>query len=213
MSAIFDISLSIGPDLVVWPGNPAPSLRPVMRCAAGQSSNVSELRLGTHTGTHVDPPSHFIDGGAGADELSLETLIGAASVLDLRAVSRSIGPEDLARAGLANGATRVLLKTTNSERWRERGRAFSEDFVSLSPEGAQWLVARGVRLVGVDFLSVEAFGAPGHPTHHTLLGAGVVILEGLDLSAVPSGEFTLVCLPLKLEGGDGSPARAVLLRD
>jgi arylformamidase len=212
MPTIIDISLSIGPDLIVWPGNPPPSVIPTSRIAQGGGSNVSEIRLGSHTGTHIDPPFHFLDEGATAEQLPLDRLVGTTDVLDLTSVARSIGPDDLAAAGLKPGARRVLFKTRNSLLWREQLAEFPTDYVSLSPDGARWLVDHGIWLVGTDFLSIEAYGAAGHPTHHVLLRAGVVIVEGLDLSGVEAGEYTLVCLPLKVVGGDGSPARAILLR-
>jgi arylformamidase len=197
----------------VWPGNPPPHVIPTSRIAQGGSSNVSEIRLGSHTGTHVDPPFHFLEQGATADQLSLDVLVGRAQVLDLGTVERSIGAAELATAKLEQGAERVLLRTRNSMRWRDHVSAFPTDYVSLAPDGARWLVERGVRLVGIDFLSVEAYGASGHPTHHVLLEAGVIIVEGLDLSSVEAGVYTLVCLPLKVLGADGGPARAILLRD
>lgn len=211
MSSIIDISLPIGPDLVVWPGNPAPRVRPTARLARGGTSNVSEICLGSHTGTHVDPPFHTLDDGATADQLPLDALVGAVEVLDLTGVADSIGPAHLEGALPARAVDRVLFKTRNSMRWHAALPAFSPDYVSLSLEGARWIVERGIRLVGTDFLSIEAHGAPGHPTHGALLRAGIVIVEGLDLSSVSAGGYTLVCLPLKIVGADGAPARAVLL--
>lgn len=213
MPSIIDVSVTIGPELIVWPGNPPPHVIPTSRVAEGGSSNVSEIRLGSHTGTHVDPPFHFLEHGTTVDQLSLDVLVGKAQVLDLTSVARSIGPAELAAAKLEQGTERVLFRTRNSMRWRGHANEFPREYVSLSPDGARWLVERGVRLVGTDFLSIEAYGASGHPTHHVLLGAGVIIVEGLDLSSVDAGEYTLVCLPLKVLGADGGPARAVLLRD
>lgn len=211
MTSIIDISLPIGPELLVWPGNPAPRMRPTSRLADGGSSNVSELCLGTHTGTHIDPPFHTLANGATTDQVPLDALIGPAEVLDLTAVADVIRPADLSAAMPARAVERVLLRTRNSMRWRAAPRPFSPDYVALSAAGAEWLVARGVRLVGTDFLSIEPHGATGRPTHGALLGAGVVIVEGLDLSSVDAGSYTLVCLPLRLLGADGAPARAVLL--
>jgi len=212
VSAVIDISVAVHAGLATYPGNPTPSLTPVLRVGAGDSSNVSELRLGTHSGTHVDPPAHFFDGAPAADALALDVLVGPATVLDLTPVARAITPADLHAAGLPAGAERLLLRTRNSARWREPGAPFDAGYVSLSPEAARLLVERGVRLVGIDALSIEAFGAEGRPTHRTLLGAGVVIVEGLDLTDAPAGDYLLACLPLKLAGADGAPARAVLLR-
>jgi arylformamidase len=134
-------------------------------------------------------------------------------VADVRGVRGALRAKDLDALSLPAGVTRVLLKTDNSELWRHAKPAFPEDYVSLSPEGAQWMLDRGVRLVGTDFLSIEAYKAPGHPTHHTLLAAGAVIVEGLDLSRVEPGRFTFTCLPLRVIDGDGAPARAILTRD
>ncbi|HET7457976.1 MAG TPA: cyclase family protein [Gemmatimonadaceae bacterium] len=209
---IIDISVALHPGLAPFPRNPPFGVTPVLRIAAGDSSNVSELRIGTHAGTHVDPPSHFFDGAPAADALALDALVGPATVLDLTGVERAITPADLDAAGLAPHAVRVLLRTRNSARWREPDAPFATDYVSLAPEAARLLVERGVRLVGIDALSIEGFGAPGRPTHHALLSAGVIVVEGLDLSAAPAGDYFLACLPLKLIGADGAPARAVLLR-
>jgi arylformamidase len=206
-----DVSLPIGPDLLVWPGNPGVAITPTSRISRGDSSNVSEVRLGSHTGTHVDPPSHFLDGGTTAQDLPLDVMMGAATVADLRGVAGPIGPGELAGLSLPEDVTRLLLRTDNSALWATGPQAFPAEYVSLSPDGARWLVDHGIRLIGIDFLSIEVRGAPGHPTHRTLLEEGVVILEGLDLSGVEPGAYTLVCFPLKIVGGDGAPTRAVLL--
>jgi arylformamidase len=210
VTRVIDVSLEIGPDLLIWPGNPGVVIRPTSRISRGGSSNVSEIRLGSHTGTHVDPPYHFIDDGATVDDLPLDVLIGDVLVADLRGIADPIGRDQLDGLSLIDGTTRLLLRTDNSRFWAE-ARAFPDGYVSLSSDGARWVVERGLRLIGIDFLSIEARGAPGHPTHRTLLEAGVVILEGLDLSRVEPGEYTLVCFPIKIADGDGAPTRAVLL--
>lgn len=196
--------------MLLWPGDPPVVVEPAARISRGDVANLSDLRLGSHTGTHIDPPFHFLEHGATVDRLPLEALIGEAVVVEIPRSTGDIDPADLERAGI-EGATRVLFKTGNSALWGRPGVAFPDDYVALTPEGAQWLIDRGVRLVGVDFLSVERFDAPGHPTHRALLGAGVVIVEGLDLSGVAPGRYGLACLPIRLAGGDGAPARAVLL--
>lgn len=213
MPTILDVSLPVAPGMLVWPGDPPVAVEGAARLAAGDPANVSALRLGSHTGTHVDPPAHFLDGGRGVDELPLDVLVGEAVVADLTGVPGPLGPDELGRLDLPAGTTRLLLKTDNSRRWHEVASAasFPDRYVAVSATGARWLVDRGVRLVGIDFLSIEERDAPGHPTHVTLLSAGVVIVEGLDLSAVAPGGYTLACLPLKLAGGDGAPARVVLL--
>ncbi len=192
--------------MVVWPGNPAVSLEPVLSLARGDAANVSRLTLGTHTGTHVDAPRHFLPGGADAASLPLEVLVGECEVWDLTGVDSLIEPRHLAGRSLPR---RLLFKTRNSELWR-RGEPFRRDFVSVGEAAARMLAEGGVALVGVDYLSVEAFGSREHATHRTLLAAGVVILEGLNLAEVVPGNYRLACLPLPLAGADGAPARAVL---
>ena len=211
MTRLIDVSLEVGPDLLVWPGNPGVTITPTSRISRGDTSNVSEIRLGSHTGTHVDPPFHFLDDGTTAEDLPLDVMMGESTVADLRGTPGPIGPAELAGLSLREETTRLLLRTDNSALWTADLHAFPEEYVSLSPEGARWLVDHGIGLVGIDFLSIEVRGAPGHPTHRTLLEAGVVILEGLNLSQVEPGEYTLVCFPLKIAGGDGAPTRAVLL--
>lgn len=213
MTRFIDISVGIGSGLITWPGDPPVEVRATSRLARGDAANVSELRLGTHTGTHVDPPVHFIDGAASVDRLALNVLVGEAVVADFRGLRGEIGPAELEARDLPPGTARVLLATDNSEIWRRRPPEFPSEYVSLSPEGARWVVARGIRLVGIDFLSIEKRASPDHPTHRALLEAGVVIVEGLDLSDVEPGRYTLVCLPLKVLGGDGAPARAILTRE
>jgi arylformamidase len=208
---LLDVSLGIGSELMTWPGDPGIAVEPSARLSRGDPANVSELRLGTHTGTHVDPPYHFIDGEITVDRLPLDLFHGEAVVADLTGVDGKIGPPELDTLSLPEDVTRLLLKTRNSELWARGVSAFPERYVSLAVEGAQWVVERGIRLVGIDFLSVEADGPPDFPVHRTLLGGGAIIVEGLDLSAVVPGTYTFVCLPLKVLGGDGAPARAALI--
>lgn len=212
MTKIIDVSVEINADMIVWPGDPAVAVEPTRRLSKGDSANVSRLTLGSHTGTHVDPPFHFLEGGKTADLLPLDALVGEAVVADLRKTEDSIGPSDLEALDLPAGVQRLLLKTRNSSIWHGAAR-FPEHYVAVSPEGAKWAVQRGIRLVGTDFLSVERRKTPGHPTHNILLQAGVVIVEGLDLSEAEPGTYRLVCLPLKISGGDGAPARAILIQD
>jgi arylformamidase len=192
---IIDISLPIGPDTPVWPGDPPVLVEPVARVAAGDPADVSRLQLGTHTGTHVDPPAHFLPGGVTVDELPLDVLIGPAFVADLTGG----GPIDAGRlaAAVPAGTTRLLLRTGGTHG-------------ALTAAGARWLVESGVRLVGADTLSLEPT-SEDYPVHHELLGAGVIIVEGLDLSRAAAGPYQLVCLPLRITAGDGAPARAVLM--
>jgi arylformamidase len=204
---LLDVSLRLSARLPTYPGNPPWECLPVKRVARGDSSNVSALHLGTHTGTHVDAPRHFFDAGPGVDELPLEVLVGPARVVHLPGVP-AVGAAELAPLDLA-GVTRLLIRTDNSALW-EKGSEFTPGFVYLAEDGARLLASRGIRLIGVDYLSVERFKAPGAPTHHALLGAGIVVIEGLDLSAAAPGDYELMCLPLKVAGGDGAPARVVL---
>lgn len=204
---IHDITVALAADLPVYPGDPGIEIRPVMSLAAGDVCGVSQLSFGTHTGTHVDPPAHFVAGGATLDELPLEVLIGRARVVDVGEVpvidAATIDKLDL------DGITRVLFRTRNSRRWPASG-AFHEDFVYIEPEAARRLVARGVRLVGIDYLSVEKFNFTSPDTHYALLRHNVIIIEGLNLSVITPGDYELICLPLKLKDGDGGPARVVL---
>ena len=186
------------------------ALLPVAQIAQGAPLNLSRLEMGSHTGTHIDAPSHFIPGGATAEQLSLEVFIGPAQVVEM-ACQGGISVADLQEAAIPADTRRLLLKTSNSRLWAQR--EFSPDYTYLLPEAAAWIVERGIRLVGIDYLSVERFGSADFATHITLLSNGVLILEGLDLGAVSPGRYTLVCLPMKLVGGDGAPARTVLLED
>ena len=211
MGRIVDISIGISEDLLTWPGDPAVSVERTSRISAGGSANVSLLGLGTHTGTHVDPPVHFIEGADPIDRVPLEVLVGPALVVDLTSAS-AIGPAELDALSLPQGTERLLCKTRNSEMWTRDRVSFPDNYVAVTPDGARWIVDRGLRLVGVDFLSVEKDGPPDYPVHHALLGGGTIIVEGLDLSRVEPGPYTLYCLPVRILGGDGGPARAVLIR-
>jgi arylformamidase len=191
-----------------YPGNPEFEVQPVKRIAEGASSNVSRLVMGTHTGTHVDAPRHFFDDGTGVDALSLDLLVGRARVVE---ISRrgGIGAEELAAAGLREDL-RVLLKTPNSALWN--GTGFHQDYTYVNEEGARYLVAQGVKVVGVDYLSVEQYKKAGAPAHRALLSQGVIIIEGLNLSEAEPGMYEMYCLPLRVAGGDGAPARVILKR-
>lgn len=206
MRPLIDVSVTLRSRMPIYEGDPGVEIALARSIERGDPANVSCLRLGAHTGTHVDAPRHFIPDGAGADELALEPCIGPCVVADATGVPAA-GPIDAAcidSLGLRPGTERVLLKTPNSRLW-ERD-AFAGEFARLDGSGARALVARGVRLVGLDYLSVGDAAA-----HVALLGAGVLVVEGLDLRAVDPGSYVLVCLPLKIAGSDGAPARAVLL--
>lgn len=203
-----DVSVPLAAGIPAYPGNPEFELQPVKRIAEGGSSNISRLVMGTHTGTHVDAPKHFFDDAAAVDRLALDLLIGRARVVDVPKRG-GITAGDLAAAGLREDL-RVLLRTPNSALWN--GTAFKSDYTHLTEDGARYLVDQGVKVVGIDYLSVEQFKKPGAPAHHTLLSEGVVIIEGLNLSEADAGMYELYCLPLRIAGADGAPARVVLKR-
>ena len=184
-------------------------VREIRSMSGGAESNVSQLNCNVHSGTHVDAPSHYIPDGRPVDQTPLDVLIGPASVRDLPDVDQ-ISASVLAGLNLPSDIQRLLIRTRNSALWAEQESEFVETYVALAPDAARWIVESGIRLVGVDYLSVEIFGQPEPLTHRILLGAGVVIVEGLDLHQVVPGEYQLACLPLKLIGADGAPARAIL---
>jgi arylformamidase len=207
---LLDVSVPLMPGLTTYPGNPEFEISPVNRLAAGDSANNSRLTMGTHTGTHVDAPRHFLDDRPGVDALPLDLLIGRARVIDMPHRG-PITAAHLESAGLREDL-RVLLRTPNSAFWNDPRHAFHSEYTYVAEDGAKFLVDQGVKVVGVDYLSVEKFHTPGHPAHHALLGAGVVIIEGLNLSDADPGQYEMYCLPLRIEGADGSPARVVLKR-
>ncbi len=204
----YDITLTISPDMPVWPGDTPPRLTRTGSIAQGGSSNTSEICMSVHTGTHVDAPDHFLDNGHTIEKLSLETMVGRAYVLHLPDVD-VITAAVLSQAEIPPRTRRLLFKTRNSEYWARGEKKFQTDFVALSVDAAELLVDRNVKLIGVDYLSVAPY-TKGAAVHQILLKAGVVVVEGLDLSRVSQGRYTLHCLPLKLAGSDGAPARAML---
>jgi arylformamidase len=206
MPKIYDVTAPLSAELPTFPGDPRVQLEFTHRISEGHAYNMAKLTLGVHAGTHVDAPYHFLADGATVDQLPLELLIGRARVLDMTALDR-IDRSDLERADLRDDI-RVLFKTRMSGQLRQP--AFQEDFVYLTPEAASYLAKVGIKLVGIDYLSIEKFGSQNYGAHHALLGAGVVVIEGLDLSEVEAGEYELSCLPLRIAGADGSPARVVL---
>jgi arylformamidase len=208
-SRLVDVSVLLAPGLAMYPGNPEFELQPVKRIVQGDSSNVSRLVLGTHTGTHVDAPRHFFDDRSGVDTLPLDLLVGRTRVIDLPHRG-GIREEHLATVGPREDL-RVLLRTPNSAFWNAAP-GFHQDYTYLTEGGAQYLVDQGVKVVGIDYLSVEQFKKPGAPAHRALLGSGVLIIEGLNLSEVDPGVYEMYCLPLRIAGADGTPARVVLKR-
>jgi arylformamidase len=204
-----DVSVPLAPGIPTYPGNPPFEFEPVKRIANGDSSNVSRMVMGTHTATHVDAPLHFFPDGADTDGLSLDLLMGRVRVVDIPRRG-GISADDLAAAGLREDL-RVLFRTPNSALWNGRG-AFKADYTHLTENAAKYLVEQGVKVVGVDYLSVEEFKKPGAPAHRALLSQGVVIIEGLNLSDAEPGMYEWYCLPLRIAGADGAPARVVLKR-
>lgn len=206
---LLDVSLRLSSRLPTYPGNPEFELLPVKRTEKGDSSNVSALHMGTHTGTHVDAPRHFFDEMPGVGSLPLDVLIGPARVIHLPGC-QAVTAAELERVNL-DGVTRLLIRTDNSDAWAA-ATGFNPAFVYVAEDAAHRLVDHGIRLLGVDYLSVERFKAPGAPTHHALLAHRVVVVEGLDLSKAAPGDYQLICLPLDLGDADGAPARVVLAR-
>jgi arylformamidase len=203
-----DVSVPIRPGMVTFAGDPAVILERSSALAAGDVCNVSRLDFGVHSGTHVDAPNHFIDGAPGIESVPLDVLIGPALVVDASVAGGQIDGEAIGRMGIPVGTRRVLFRV-NSALWNES--TFQSSFVGLTAEGALALVLLGVRLVGIDYLSIAPFGNPT-PTHRALLDASVTIVEGLDLRDVEAGLYDFICLPLRIPGSDGGPARAMLRR-
>ncbi len=208
MSRIYDISVPIRSGGLVYPGNPDIEITLQQAVARGAGANVSAIRFGSHTGTHADAARHFFDDGQPVDEIPLERLIGPALLLSFAEDVRAVGAAELEAQDL-KGHKRILLRTRNSALLSRK--EFVPDYTYLAPDGAEYLVERDVEVVGIDYLSIEQFHSGHHKTHRTLLAKSVVILEGLDLSVPPPGVYQLICLPLRIEGCDGAPARAVLI--
>lgn len=208
MTRIYDITAEIHPGMPSFPGDPPISIRPTHQLAKGDAYNLSEMSMGTHAGTHIDPPRHFLPGGITADHVSLEALNGPCRVVHVPDPHHEVSTGDL--KGVLHGVERVLFRTHNSARWA-KGEGFFPDYVALAPETAEYLASARLRLVGIDSQSIERDPTDQYPVHHTLLESGCLILEGLRLADVPAGEYELRCLPLRIRDGDGAPCRAVLI--
>ncbi|MCD6424504.1 MAG: cyclase family protein [Anaerolineales bacterium] len=208
---LYDISLTITEDLPVWPGDPKIELKKISQIDDGEEANVTHLSACVHIGTHVDAPDHFLGNGETAENLSLDLLVGPALVVEVP-VEGQITAMDLQSITIPEGTKRLLIKTANSQIWAEGLKEFKEDFIAIEADAAEYLVNQGVEVVGVDYLSVAPFADPA-PTHQILLKAGTLIIEGLNLSEIVPGEYTLYCLPLKIKGSDGAPARVLLQKD
>ena len=204
-----DISVPIRDGMVTFEGDPQVHLERAMSIADGAVCNVSRLDYGIHSGTHIDAPIHFIDGAPGIEAMAIDAFVGPALVVDARSIDGPFDRAAIERMAIPRGTERVLIRSRNSELWSET--AFSKAFSGVTEDGANALVERGLRLVGIDYLSIAPFGEPV-PTHVALLRAGIAILEGLDLRAIEPGVYDLVCLPVLIPGSDGAPTRAVVRR-
>jgi arylformamidase len=207
----FDVTVPISSGVPIYEGDPKAVVEDASRIADGAVANVSKLCFGAHTGTHVDAPNHFIEGTRRVEDLDLEKLIGPCRVIEIPDTEDAILPSHLSDL---SGAERVLFKTRNSSFWNEPEKGFRTDFTYISPDAARVIADAGIKLVGIDYLSVEKFGSTDFATHLTLLEKEIVIIEGVDFREVPAGNYELICLPLKYLGGagDGAPARTILRR-
>lgn len=205
---IYDISVPISPELPIWPGDPPVQVTQIQHLDRGDPMTLSRLQMGAHTGTHVDAPAHFVAGGRTVEALDIEVLVGPVLVVGVPDAG-PITAQVLDRLDIPAGTRRILFRTSNSNLWARGETQFRRDFVGITAEGAQWLVDRGVQLVGIDYLSVSPYDDP-IPPHQILLRAGVIALEGINLEAVAPGAYNLVCLPLRIHGAEGAPARAIL---
>jgi arylformamidase len=206
---LYDISVPVSGSLPTYEGDPPINIHLAKEMAKGDLADVRLLNMGIHSGTHMDAPAHFIPGGRTIDEIDLDVCFGPAQVLDLSAMKIAVVGRAELSAQLRPGVIRILLKTSNSTLWQRH--AFERQFVGLASDGAEYLVEQGVRLVGIDYLSIAPFNDPA-TVHRSLLGAGVLILEGLDLSGVSAGDYTIASFPLRLAGAEAAPVRAILMR-
>ncbi len=203
---LYDATLVIHEGMLTFPGDPPFSIETVFDCRKGDPFNLALMKVGTHLGTHVDPPAHYVEGGATVDEIPLEVMVGPGVILDMQG-RQSVDRQALEESWIGD-YPRILLKTDNSPKLLESG--FRTDYVSLTEDGARFLVTKGVKLVGIDYLSIEKYMHPGAPVHHILISAGILIVEGLSLSDAPPGPCRIYCLPMKIKGGDGAPARVLI---
>ena len=208
--AVYDVTVPLRTGMPVYPGEPGPQVEYFKRIGRNSSANVSKVSMGSHCGTHIDAPHHFIEGHATVEGLSLDALLGPAYVVN-HSGDGHISAADLEGFGLPRDARRLLAKTQNGRFWEDD--EFHTDFIGFAPDAGGWLVERGFVLVGIDYLSIEQFRSENHEVHLALLGAGIVIVEGLDLRAVSPGRYNMACAPLKMAGAEGAPARVFLWDD
>lgn len=207
---IYDITLGISPTLPVWPGGPAIVLEQVESMDRGAHANVTRLEMSAHTGTHVDAPHHFLNDHRTVEQLPLDILTGRCFVLDLTSMEGHVNAKILENSNIPEGTLRLLIKTGNSARWQAGEKEFFPGFQGISEDGAVWLVEKGIKLIGIDYLSIAPY-KQSVPTHTVLFKAGVIALEGVNLTLVKQGNYELYCLPMKLVGSDGAPARVILI--
>lgn len=208
---LYDISLTIKEDLPTWPGDPGIRLEKTSQIKEGDMVNLTHISTSVHVGTHVDAPNHFLKNGETVERIPLDLMIGPAEVIEFSGEGH-ITADDLQKMDFRENGKRLLIKTSNSKLWAEGLSEFQEDFIALDSGAAAFLVERGVEVVGVDYLSVAPFTDP-EPTHRILLEAGILIIEGLNLSQIEPGPYQLFCLPLKIGSSDGAPARVLLERN
>jgi len=205
--AVYDVTVPLRPGMPTYPGEPGPEIQYFKRIGEGSSANVSKVSFGSHSGTHIDAPHHFLDGSATVEAIPLEALIGPVQVVE-HAGSGHITAADIEAFELPAGTRRLLVKTRNGVFWEDDG--FHTEFIGFAPDAARLLVQRRFVLVGIDYLSIEQYRAETHEVHLAFLEAGVVIVEGLDLRGVPPGRYNMACAPLKVAGAEGAPARVFL---
>lgn len=210
MPKIHDVTITYSSEVAPFPGQPCPVLKRTRSMDEGGRNNVSHLDTYVHGGTHVDAPLHFVKDGHGIDRVPLEAMIGPCRVAHFPTADQ-ITAAMLGGLGLPEGTERLILRTRNSEMWADPAQPFRDDFVAITPDAARWIVARGMKLVGIDSLSIERWKEPGAATHVALLEAEVVVIEGLDLRDIAPGAYDLICMPMKLKDSDGAPARVALI--
>jgi len=208
LKELIDISIPLKNGMVCWPGSPGFTITRILEMVKGDVANGSQINTDVHIGTHIDAPWHSIPDGVTIEQLSLDVLIGPAYVLRLPDISE-INGEILGKANVPQGTQRLLFHTRNSSIWNSNDNEFRKDFVALTMDGAEWIAKKGIKLVGIDYLSIQPFGE-SMEIHNVMLKEGIIIVEGLNLSGVEQGHYELMCLPLRIVGAEGSPARAVL---
>jgi arylformamidase len=207
---IYDVSLPVHNNMMPFFHDPVAHVYRVRDLDKGDDANVSELKMGCHTGTHLDAPVHFVAGAPGVESLSLDDLIGPALVVEFSESLQQIHAPDLEQAGIPAGTKRVLFKTRNSKAWERKETEFRQDYCGVESDAAEWLIARGVKVVGLDHLSV----CPFHDlltTHRLFFNARTIVIEGVNLTGIKPGLYQLICMPLNIQGADGAPCRVALV--